>query len=92
MLINWRFHAMTPVENATVLDQRSILALALRRFEAAADHLGLDVGYRRIMRQSRRELTVTFPVRMRDDSFQMFTGYRVHHNIARGPAGFSVTG
>lgn len=77
---------MTPLESATVLDQRSILDLALRQFEAAADHLALETRYRRMLRQSHRELTVNFPVRMRDDSFQMFTGYRVHHNIVRGPA------
>ncbi len=77
---------MTPVEKATALDQSSVLELALRQFDAAADHLRLEARYRRILRQSRRELTVTFPVRMRDDSFAMFTGYRVHHNIVRGPA------
>jgi glutamate dehydrogenase (NAD(P)+) len=77
---------MATVENSTVLDQRSILDLALRQFDAAADHIGLEIGYRRILRQSRRELTVSFPVRMRDDSLAMFTGYRVHHNIVRGPA------
>ncbi len=77
---------MTPVEKATVLDQSSVLELALRQFEAAADHLQLETRFRRILRRSRRELTVTFPVRMRDDSFAVFTGYRVHHNIVRGPA------
>ncbi|MDB5060067.1 MAG: Glu/Leu/Phe/Val dehydrogenase [Chloroflexi bacterium] len=77
---------MTTVDHSTVLDQRSILELALRQFDAAADHLQLEIGYRRILRQSRRELTVSFPVRMRDDSLAMFTGYRVHHNIVRGPA------
>ena len=78
--------ALNPVEKATVLDQSSVLELALRQFEAAADHLQLETRYRRILRRSRRELTVTFPVRMRDDSFAVFTGYRVHHNIVRGPA------
>jgi len=71
---------------ATTLDQKSILQLALRQFDAAADYLHLGSGFRRILRQSRRELTVTFPVRMSDDSFAMFTGFRVHHNIVRGPA------
>src|SRR4051794_13376417 len=33
----------------------------------------------------KRELTVNFPVRMDDGSTRMFTGYRVHHNEARGP-------
>ena len=34
----------------------------------------------------KRELTVHFPVRMDDGSVRMFTGYRVQHNINRGPA------
>jgi len=77
---------MTPAERATVLDQSAVLDLALRQFDAAADHLRLETRFRRILRRSRRELTVTFPVRMSDDSFAVFTGFRVHHNIVRGPA------
>src|SRR5262249_47204178 len=34
----------------------------------------------------KRELTVNFPVRMDDGHVEMFTGYRVQHNITRGPA------
>src|SRR6059058_3940904 len=40
----------------------------------------------RVLRECKRELTVTFPVLMDDRTVQMFTGYRVHHNIDRGPA------
>jgi glutamate dehydrogenase (NAD(P)+) len=31
-------------------------------------------------------LTVNFPVRLDDGSYRVFTGYRVQHNLARGPA------
>ncbi|HVA88500.1 MAG TPA: Glu/Leu/Phe/Val dehydrogenase [Chloroflexota bacterium] len=77
---------MTPVDHSTALKERSILDLALKQFDAAADRLQLSPSMRRVLRQSRRELTVSFPVRMRDNRLTMFTGFRVHHNIVRGPA------
>src|SRR5260370_12095856 len=78
--------AMTPAGHAAARQERSTLDLALSQFEAAANHLRLEIGMRRILRQAKRELTVSFPVRMHDDSLIMHTGYRVHHNIVRGPA------
>ena len=43
-------------------------------------------GMRRVLREPRRELTVHFPVKMDDGSVKVFTGYRVQHNLGRGPA------
>ncbi|MDQ3871795.1 MAG: Glu/Leu/Phe/Val dehydrogenase, partial [Chloroflexota bacterium] len=60
--------------------------VAQRQFDLAADKLNLDPGLRRVLRQPRRELTVHFPVKMDDGSVQVFTGYRVQHNLGRGPA------
>ena len=60
--------------------------VAQRQFDLAADRLNLDPGLRRVLREPRRELTVHFPVRMDDGSVQVFTGWRVQHNISRGPA------
>lgn len=62
------------------------LAAALREFDTAADHLGLDQGIRSVLRAPQRELIVNFPVTLDDGSIEMFTGYRVQHNVARGPA------
>ncbi len=59
---------------------------AQRQFDQAADLLQLDPGLRAILRQVRREFTVNFPVRMDDNRIRMFTGYRVQHNLTRGPA------
>ena len=59
---------------------------ALAQFDAAASHLNLDEGVRGFLRAPKRELTVNFPVGMDDGSIKMFTGYRVQHNLARGPA------
>ena len=62
------------------------LAAALAQFDAAADHLALDPELRAILRVPQRELTVRFPVKLDDGSVEVFTGYRVQHNVARGPA------
>jgi glutamate dehydrogenase (NAD(P)+) len=61
-------------------------AVAVAQFEVAADRLNLSEDMRGILRQTKRELTVNFPVRMDDGSIRMYTGYRVQHNINRGPA------
>jgi glutamate dehydrogenase (NAD(P)+) len=60
--------------------------IALAQFEAAADRLHLDEDMRQVLRQPKRELTVHFPVRMDRGGIRMFTGFRVQHNINRGPA------
>jgi glutamate dehydrogenase (NAD(P)+) len=60
--------------------------VAQRQFDMAADRLNLDPGLRRVLREPRRELTVHFPVKMDDGSVQVFTGFRVQHNLGRGPA------
>jgi glutamate dehydrogenase (NAD(P)+) len=60
--------------------------VAQRQFDLAAERLGLDEGMRLVLREPRREFTVHFPVHMDDGSVQVFTGYRVQHNLGRGPA------
>ncbi|MBL8695311.1 MAG: Glu/Leu/Phe/Val dehydrogenase [Planctomycetes bacterium] len=57
----------------------------LARFDKAAEKLQLDPDVYRILRQPDRELTVSLPVRMDSGRIEVFTGYRVQHNIARGP-------
>jgi glutamate dehydrogenase (NAD(P)+) len=59
---------------------------AQRQFDQAASILDLDQGMREVLREVRRELTVNFPVRMDDGRIRIFTGYRVQHNLTRGPA------
>ena len=61
-------------------------AVAQQQFDLAAERLGLDEGMRAVLREPRRELTVHFPVHMDDGSVRVFTGYRVQHNLGRGPA------
>lgn len=70
----------------TVAHPESIFAMAQRQFDETAEILKLDDNMRGLLRECARELTVTFPTQMDDDSIRMFRGYRVQHNIARGPA------
>src|SRR5579863_2328201 len=60
--------------------------MAVAQFDEAADRLGLSQALRAILRKPKRELTVNFPVRLDNGDVEMFTGYRVQHNINRGPA------
>lgn len=60
--------------------------VAQRQFDLAAEHLNLDPGIRKVLRVPRREFTVHFPVHMDDGTVEVFTGYRVQHNLGRGPA------
>ncbi len=60
--------------------------VAQRQFDLAAERLNLDHGLRQVLREPRREFTCHFPVHMDDGSVQVFTGYRVQHNLGRGPA------
>ncbi|MEW5991158.1 MAG: Glu/Leu/Phe/Val dehydrogenase [Chloroflexota bacterium] len=61
-------------------------AVAQQQFDLAAEKLHLDDGMRRVLREPRREFTVHFPVHMDDGTVRVFTGYRVQHNLGRGPA------
>jgi glutamate dehydrogenase (NAD(P)+) len=56
------------------------------RFELAARKLNLDEGLKRVLQSPSREIIVHIPVQMDDGHLEVFTGYRVQHSIARGPA------
>ena len=60
--------------------------MALRQFVQVAQRLGLKRGIQQYLMVPERELTVNFPVKMDDGSVRVFTGYRVHHSLVRGPA------
>ncbi len=69
-----------------VVDVMNPYDMAVAQFDEAAERLGLSQAMRAILRKPKRELIVNFPVRMDNGEVQMFTGYRVQHNINRGPA------
>src|SRR5262245_12444552 len=58
----------------------------MARFDRAAELLDIDRGLYKIVRYPTREVTVYLPVQKDDGNLEVFTGYRVQHSIARGPA------
>jgi glutamate dehydrogenase (NAD(P)+) len=58
----------------------------MSRFDRAAQLLDLDPDLYAVMRVPSRELKVYIPVRMDSGRIEVFEGYRVQHNVARGPA------
>jgi len=60
--------------------------IAQIQFDMAAVHLKLDHGLQEMLRRPERILEVAVPIRMDDNQIKAFTGYRVQHSTARGPA------
>ena len=79
------FHHPMATSNQ-IAEAPNIWAIAQSQFDHAADQLDLDPGLRKVLRVPKRELTVNFPVTMDDGRVEVFTGYRVQHNLSRGPA------
>ena len=69
-----------------VKETLNLFEIAKTRFETAADVIGLPRDVREVMIQPKRQLIVSIPVRMDSGEIRVFEGYRVQHNIARGPA------
>ncbi|GAB4109592.1 MAG: Glu/Leu/Phe/Val dehydrogenase [Roseiflexaceae bacterium] len=67
-------------------DQNNPFLIAQQQFDAAAAMLELPQDIRDVLRVPQRELTVTFPVKLDNGQTQVFTGYRIQHNLGRGPA------
>jgi glutamate dehydrogenase (NAD(P)+) len=72
-------------EEQNLTDEFNPFVAMAKRFEIAADHLGLDQGVRQVLRTPDRELTVAIPILADDGTTKVFTGYRVQHNFLRGP-------
>ena len=74
----------SPIRTSGALSD--LRALALRQFDAAAEVMGLDANLRRILRAPKRIFAVQVPIELESGEVEVFTGYRVQHNINRGPA------
>jgi glutamate dehydrogenase len=59
--------------------------MAQKQFDGVADQLGLAPAVRDLLRNPLREYHFLVPIRMDDGSYQVFKGFRVQHNDARGP-------
>ena len=73
-------------EKPSTADEFNPLLSADARLDNAARLLGLDDGLFKVLRSSAREVTVHIPILLDDGRIEVFTGYRVQHSIARGPA------
>jgi glutamate dehydrogenase (NAD(P)+) len=69
-----------------VRDEHNPFEAMMSRFDRAAELLELDPGLYSILRQPEKQLIVSIPVQLDSGDIEVFTGYRVHHNTARGPA------
>src|SRR5947209_5379456 len=78
---------MAQQEGTAVLQEElNPFKIAKQQFDRAADYLELEVSMRRVLKNAKRQLIVSIPVKMDNGEVQVFEGYRVQHNIARGPA------
>jgi glutamate dehydrogenase (NAD(P)+) len=66
--------------------EQNLYESTMARFDRAAQLLDIDRGLYKIIRYPMREVTVYLPVLMDNGQIEVFTGYRVQHSIARGPA------
>jgi glutamate dehydrogenase (NAD(P)+) len=60
--------------------------IAQEQVEIAGRYLQVDEGVPEMLKRTKREVIVHFPVKMDDGKLRVFTGYRVVHSAARGPA------
>src|SRR5437660_382545 len=75
---------MVPKE--AIREELNPFKIAKQQFNKAADYLDLDASTRQVLSNTKRQLIVSIPVKMDGGDVQVFEGYRVQHNIARGPA------
>jgi glutamate dehydrogenase (NAD(P)+) len=63
----------------------NVWEMAQRQLDEVSQLIGLNQSLHGYLRQPKRVLEVSVPVRMDDGAFRMYTGYRVQHNLSRGP-------
>ncbi|HEX7025488.1 MAG TPA: Glu/Leu/Phe/Val dehydrogenase [Gemmatimonadales bacterium] len=72
-------------EKDTFLGGENPLESMMARFDEAAHHLKLEPGLRKVLSQPERQIIVSVPILLDSGEVEVFTGYRVLHNTARGP-------
>jgi glutamate dehydrogenase (NAD(P)+) len=75
-----------PIPRIAPREDLNPFRIAQIQFDLAAEYLKLDPGIRQILRTPKRMLEVSIPTKMDNGQIKVFTGYRVQHNVARGPA------
>jgi glutamate dehydrogenase (NAD(P)+) len=75
-----------PVPRIPPREDLNPFRIAQHQFDIAAEHLKLDPSLRGVLRTPKRIMEVSVPVKMDNGQVKVFTGFRVQHNVARGPA------
>ena len=70
----------------SVAKERNQFEIVQSQFDSNADKCGLSEPMRQFLREAEREIRVRIPVEMDDGTTKTFTGFRVQHSTARGPA------
>ena len=60
--------------------------MTLSQLDEVAKEINLDENIHQILRYPKRCLTVSIPIQMDNGKIKVFTGFRVQHNVTRGPA------
>src|SRR5215471_9563159 len=77
--------APQPIPRIAPREDLNPYRIAQIQFDIAAEYLKLDQGLRQILRTPKRVLEVSIPTKMDNGQVKVLTGYRVQHNVARGP-------
>jgi len=78
--------APQPIPRIAPREDLNPLRIAQIQFDMAAEYLKLDQGLRQILRTPKRVLEVSIPTKMDNGQVKVFSGYRVQHNVVRGPS------
>jgi glutamate dehydrogenase (NAD(P)+) len=78
--------APQPIPRIAPREDLNIFRISQIQFDIAAEYLKLDPGLRQVLRTPKRVMEVSVPTKMDNGQVKVFNGYRVQHNIARGPA------
>jgi glutamate dehydrogenase (NAD(P)+) len=70
----------------TIHADESAWETALAQLDEAAELMGLASGVHETLRSPKRALIVSVPFRLDNGATRVYQGYRVHHNVTRGPA------
>src|SRR5215470_5519331 len=73
------------LDRSAVQSQQNVWQMAQRQLDEVASLIGLDENLHAYLREPKRILTVSVPVGMDNGKLKVFEGYRVQHNLSRGP-------
>jgi glutamate dehydrogenase (NAD(P)+) len=76
----------TMLDHSAVQSSRNVWEMAQQQLDEVAPIIGLDESIHAFLREPRRILEVSVPVHMDTGVFKVFRGFRVQHNVSRGPA------